>query len=136
MGKRTARSSGSQKAGSQVVRDLRERLGSGWPSGLTVLTGDDLYHLDEAQKLLLEALVPAESSEFALTILGEDRVDVAAAVGAARTVGMFSAAPPWFTQDCLSLLIWVQIDPLSAAPMSRARCTWRTACRRLYGSIA
>lgn len=79
----------SQPAG-EVLRKLRRELERGWAPGLTVLTGDDLYHLDRAQAALLSALVPAESSPFALTVFGEARVDLAVVVSAARSAGMFA----------------------------------------------
>lgn len=77
------------RSGARVLDDVRAGLARGWPPGVTVLTGDDTYHLDHAQKAILAALVPASATEFALTVFGEERVDVSAAVGAARSVGMF-----------------------------------------------
>jgi len=77
------------KPASRVLADLRERVDAGWPAGLTVLTGDDLYHLDQAQRLLLGGLVPEGASEFALTVFGPEKVDVSTVVSAGRSVGMF-----------------------------------------------
>jgi DNA polymerase III delta subunit len=57
---------------------------------LTVLTGGDLYHLDQAQRALIGALVPGEATDFALTTFGEQRVDVSLVVSAVRSVGMFA----------------------------------------------
>ena len=82
--RRPARSPG------KLLGDVRRELKKGWPPGLTLLTGDDLYHLDAAQRALLAALVPEESSDFALTVYGEQKVDVATVVAGARSVGMFS----------------------------------------------
>ena len=56
------------KPASRVLAELREGLERGWPAGLTVLTGDDLYHLDRSQRLLLDGLVPEGSSDFAGSI--------------------------------------------------------------------
>ena len=87
MARRTARAS----TPAAVLRSVRKRLEDDrWPTGLTVLTGDDLYHLDAAQRLLLEALVPAEATEFALTVYGDERIGLPAVLAAARSVGMFS----------------------------------------------
>ena len=48
-GKRGARSADRTLA--DVVREAPS-----WPAGLTVLTGGDLYHLDQAQRALIGAL--------------------------------------------------------------------------------
>ncbi len=77
-------------SGPATLQAMLDEIESGWPAGLTVLTGGDLFHLDRAQRALLEALAPAGDSEFALTVYGEQRVDVAGVVAAARSVGMFS----------------------------------------------
>jgi DNA polymerase-3 subunit delta len=76
--------------GGTVLEQFRSRLASGWPSGLTVLVGKDLYHMDTVQAELLKALVPPGSTDFSLTVYGEDKVDVASVVAAARSLGMFS----------------------------------------------
>lgn len=75
-----------------MLRQVHRTLEQGWPPGLTVLTGDDAYHLDLSQEALLRALVPEEEGEYSLTVLGgsEGRVDVGTAVAAARSMGMFS----------------------------------------------
>jgi DNA polymerase-3 subunit delta len=73
-----------------VLAAVRRQLAEGWPPGVTVLSGDDLYHLDLAQRELLERLVPEEDSDFALSVYGTDRVDISTVVGAARSVGMFA----------------------------------------------
>jgi DNA polymerase-3 subunit delta len=75
----------------RVLDKLRRRLDEkAWPAGLTVLSGDDPFHLDLAQKALLDALVPEESSDFALTLFGEESVDISKVVAAARSRGMFA----------------------------------------------
>ncbi len=76
--------------GGMVLEQFRSRLASGWPSGLTVLSGKDLYHMDTVQAELLEALVPPGATDFSLTVYGEDKVDAASVVAAARSQGMFS----------------------------------------------
>jgi DNA polymerase-3 subunit delta len=74
-----------------ALQRMLEELERGWPGGLTLLTGDDLYHLDRAQKALLESLVPQDAGGFGLTVYGDQRVEPGAVVAAARSVGMFSA---------------------------------------------
>lgn len=76
-------------SGPQQLRDIEARIRSGWPPGVTVLTGDDTYHLDRAQEVILAALVPEGATEFALTLYGDERVGVGTAVASARSVGMF-----------------------------------------------
>jgi len=76
---------------SQVLADLRKQLEKGWAAGLTVLTGDDLFHLDQAQRALLEALVPGGDPGFALTVFGDEKVEVATVVAASRSAGMFAS---------------------------------------------
>ena len=64
----------SAPAPDQVLeKTLTALRGGSWPPGLTVLTGDDLYHLDRAQKALLETLVAPDESDFALTVFGEEK---------------------------------------------------------------
>lgn len=88
----TAQRRGRRPAsGRSVLRDLRRRLERGdWPPGVTVLGGDDAFHADAAQRALLEALVPADASEMALTVYGEGKVDIADVVAAARSTPMFA----------------------------------------------
>ena len=40
----------------QAMAALEKAIAAGWPAGLTVLAGDDAYHLDRAQQALLAAL--------------------------------------------------------------------------------
>jgi len=75
----------------QVFSRLQQDIERGLPPGLFVLTGDDLFHLDRAQHALLEHLVPPGTSEFALTVYGDEKVQVGAVVAAARSVGMFAS---------------------------------------------
>ena len=79
-------------SGLRVLQGVRRRLadGAGWPSGLTVLTGADLYHLDAAQQALLSALAPAGEDAFVLTTFGEEPVGAGEIVAAARSMGMFA----------------------------------------------
>lgn len=74
-----------------VLRRLEADLKGGWPAGLTVLTGDDLYHLDRAQAALLAHLVPDQADGFALSIMGDAPVTAGALAGAARSSGMFAS---------------------------------------------
>jgi DNA polymerase-3 subunit delta len=81
------------------MREFEQKLRGEWPAGLTVLGGDDAYHRDRAQKALLQALAGSEPSEFGLTVYGEEKVDVATVVAAARSIGMFSPRRVVYVQD-------------------------------------
>ncbi len=78
------------ESASAVLKRVRQEIGRGWAPGLTVLNGDDAYHLDAAQRALLQALVPPEATEFALSVYGEQKIDVATVVNAVKSVGMFA----------------------------------------------
>jgi len=75
----------------RVLREVRQSLRQGWTPGLTVLTGEDAYHLDAAQAALLEHLVPGEGSDFVLTLWGEGKADTSEVVASARSVPMFAS---------------------------------------------
>jgi len=77
--------------GAPALRRLLAELPKGWPPGLTVLTGDDLYHLDRAQAAILGHLVPDRDDPYALSILGDAPVTTGALAGAARSSGMFAS---------------------------------------------
>jgi DNA polymerase-3 subunit delta len=81
---------GPKVRGGELLREVEKELGREWTPGLTVVSGDDLYHLDRAQRQLLEVLTRDDASEFGLTVFGEDKVELSAVVSAARSVGMFS----------------------------------------------
>jgi len=88
-----ARKKAPSVPGSILLQKIRATLEKkGWPLGLTVLAGDDLYHMDAAQRAILDHLVRPEETEFALTVFGGggSRVGVGTAVTAARSLGMFS----------------------------------------------
>ena len=85
------------------LADLKRELAAGWPDGLTVLTGEDLYHLDKAQQALIDALVPAGASEFALSVYGDQRIDTAAVVASARSAGMFASRRVVLVRDVEAL---------------------------------
>ncbi len=89
--------------GGAALRGVVESLEKGWPPGLTVLTGDDLYHLDQAQGKILEHLVPDRTDAFGLSIVGDDPVSTGALVGAARSTGMFASRRVVFLRDIASL---------------------------------
>lgn len=74
----------------KTLEQLTEQLAAGWPDGLTLLTGEDLYHLDLGRVELLDGLVPEEDREYGLSIYADDKVDVSEVVSAARSVGMFA----------------------------------------------
>src|SRR5262249_51063636 len=60
---------GADPWGAVVLRRVVADLKKGWPAGLTVLTGDDLYHLDRAQRAILEHLAPASGDPFGVSYL-------------------------------------------------------------------
>ena len=80
---------GARATGRETLERVRREIARGWPAGLTVLTGSDLFHLDRAQRELIGALVPPDSP-FALTVFGDEPVALSAVVAAARSAGMFS----------------------------------------------
>ena len=65
-------------AARSTLARMRAKLSKGWPTGLTLLTGEDRYHLDAAEREILSVLAPGDSSEFALTVFGDAKVDAAA----------------------------------------------------------
>ncbi|HZN55183.1 MAG TPA: DNA polymerase III subunit delta [Candidatus Polarisedimenticolaceae bacterium] len=77
--------------GGTMLRKVEADLARGWKPGLTVLTGDDTYHLDRAQTALLDALAPDRADGFALSLVGDEPIATGALVGAARSGGMFAA---------------------------------------------
>lgn len=79
------------KRSADVLRALSKELESDWPAGVTVLTGNDLYHLDQAQRLLLDQIAPASDGHMNMTVFGQEPVGVGTLVGAARSIGMFSS---------------------------------------------
>ena len=93
--------SASRARGSVALESVTRELTSGWPPGLVVLTGDDLYHLDRAQRALLQALAP--DGGFGLTVYGDEAVDVRDVVAAARSAGMFSPRRVVLVRDIRAL---------------------------------
>jgi DNA polymerase III subunit delta len=89
--------------GQEALRDLEQRLAKGWPAGLTVLTGDDLYHLDRAYEALFDHLVPDRNDAYAWTVLGESPVTTDSLVGAARSSGMFASSRVVVMRDVAAL---------------------------------
>jgi DNA polymerase-3 subunit delta len=89
--------------GAPALRIVRERLAKGWPPGLTVMTGDDLYHLDRAQEAILRALCPDRADPFLWSVFGDTPVTAQALVGAARSMGMFASRRVVFLRDVASL---------------------------------
>ncbi len=75
--------------GGVVLGRVRRELAGGWPAGLTLLSGEDRYHLDRAWDALLRQLAPDPEDPFTLTIFGRDAVDIADVVAAARSRGIF-----------------------------------------------
>lgn len=76
--------------GGAMLERVRATISKGWPSGLTVLTGDDLFHLDRAQRAILEALGADPADAFSCTVFGDAPVFAGDLVGAARSTGMFA----------------------------------------------
>lgn len=74
----------------EVVRQVRELVGKGWPAGLVVLSGDSAFHVDAAQRAILDAVVSKEAGEYALTVYADEKVPAGTVVAACRSVGMFS----------------------------------------------
>jgi len=98
--------------GGAVLERVNETIQRGWPSGLTVLTGDDLFHLDRAQRAILRALVPDLADPYACTVFSDVPVAAAELVGAARSIGMFAARRVVLVRD--AALIQGEPDALTA----------------------
>jgi len=90
--------------GGATLRQVRAALEKGWKPGLTVLTGEDLYHLDAAQKALLEHLAPQAAGGFGLTVFGDGKLDPGEVVASARAVSMFAARRVVFVREVAILL--------------------------------
>jgi DNA polymerase-3 subunit delta len=99
----SAARSRSGPTGRAALTKVRKSLEKGWKPGVTVLTGDDHYHLDAAQKELIGALVPQEDAEYGLTVYGEQKVDVTTVVSAARSLGMFADRRVVLVRDASAL---------------------------------
>jgi DNA polymerase-3 subunit delta len=96
---------GRSPAGYRVLEQVVRRLAEGsWPEGVTVLTGDDLYHLDRAQASLIGSLVAGCPVEFALTVFGVDPVEVSQLVAAARSRAMFAPRRVVVLRDVAALV--------------------------------
>jgi len=94
------RSRAAAVAGVELLERVRERLaGAGWPAGLTLLSGDDTFHLDRIQQTLLSALVPEGATDFGLTVFDQETVDVSKVVAAARSRGMFAPSRVVLVRD-------------------------------------
>jgi DNA polymerase-3 subunit delta len=98
---------GTGESGRSVLVRVRKAVAGprGWPAGLTVLTGDDLFHLDAVQAELLHHLVPADAHGYALTVLGDEPVGAGEVVAAARSVGMFSPRRVVLLRDPSALIL-------------------------------
>lgn len=107
-----ARRSVPERPAPVVLRELDKELACGWSPGVTLLTGEDFYHLDAAQKALLGALVPTEAGEMALTVYGDQRVELSTVISAARSMGMFAAQRVVLVRDMSA--VSGEIDALEA----------------------
>ena len=58
-----------QPAPGNVLREVQRKAAGGWPPGLVVLSGDSAFHIDAAQRAILDAVVPAAAGEYALTMV-------------------------------------------------------------------
>lgn len=90
-------------SGRRTLERVRDEIERGWPPGLALLTGEELFHLDRAQRLLLDALRGEDPSGVGLTVWGEGRVDVERVVESARTSGMFTSRRVVFVRDAFAL---------------------------------
>jgi DNA polymerase III subunit delta len=113
---------GAEPWGAPALRKLTADLGKGWPPGLTVLTGDDLYHLDRAQALILDHLVPNKDDAFGLSIVGDEAVTAEGLVGAARSLGMFAPRRVLLLRDIAGLS--GEPEPLAAYAKSPPAQSW------------
>ena len=105
--------------GGAALKAVLAGIQKGWPPGLTVLTGDDLYHLDHAQSRILEHLVPDTGDAFGVSIFGDEPISTGALVGSARSTGMFASRRVVFLRDVASLE--GDPEPLSAYAASPGR---------------
>ena len=96
-------SSASGPWGGAALKAVLAGLQKGWPPGLTVLTGDDLYHLDQAQSRILEHLAPGSGDAFGVSIFGDEPMTTGALIGSARSTGMFASRRVVFLRDIASL---------------------------------
>jgi len=105
--------------GGAALKGVLDGVQKGWPPGLTVLTGDDLYHLDRAQSAILDHLVPDRTDAFGLSVAGDEAITTGALVGSARSTGMFASRRVVFLRDISSLE--GDPEPLSAYAASPGR---------------
>ena len=89
--------------GGAVLKSTLAGLARGWPPGLTVLTGDDLYHLDLALAAILDRLVPEETGAFGLSVVGNAPMSIGALIGQARSSGMFASRRVVLLRDIAGL---------------------------------
>ncbi len=74
----------------ELLREVQRKAAAGWPEGLVILSGNSSFHLDAAQRAILDVLVPADAGPYALTVYGDEKVPVGTVVAACRSVGMFA----------------------------------------------
>lgn len=74
----------------ESLSKVRSQARRGWPSGLTLLTGEDAWHLEAALGEILKGLLPGGRSDPALNLFAEGKALVGEVIGAARAVGLFS----------------------------------------------
>lgn len=97
-----ARRARSVPAGT-VLKKFNDALGEVWPSGVTLLTGEDAWYRDRAERLLVKHLCPAGEAAMAMTVIADGKHDIGQVVSSARSVGMFSPIRIVWVQD-VSLL--------------------------------
>ena len=90
-----------------VLQKLRDSLQEPWPNGVTLLTGEDAWYRDRAERLLVQQLCPAEDdasgAALATTVIADGKHDIGQVVSLACSVGMFSPIRIVWVQD-LALL--------------------------------
>jgi len=99
-----------------VLGEVRELAAHGWPAGLAVLSGSDLYHIDAAVRLVLEALLDPAERETGLTVFADGPLEVGAVVAAARSRGMFASRRVVLVRDAALL----QGDPAPLAAFAES----------------
>ncbi len=73
-----------------LLRGVQRKAAEGWPPGLVVLSGDSAFHIDAAQRAILDVVVPPDAGEYAVTVYGDEKVPVGTVVASCRSIGMFA----------------------------------------------
>ncbi|MDH3629403.1 MAG: DNA polymerase III subunit delta [Acidobacteriota bacterium] len=77
-----------------VLEKFRADLEKPWPAGVTLITGEDAWYRDRAERALIRRLCPDADSggddSMSTRVIAEGKHEVGQIVSAARSVGMFS----------------------------------------------